>query len=54
MFFHQRPTTSNHQEIVQRITTFLGGEVLRYMPYRREVLPVDETAAELERIARRT
>ena len=54
MFFHQRPTTANHREIVERITTFLGGEVLRYMPYRREVLPVDESVAELNRLARRT
>ena len=45
--FYKQPSTATHPEIVRSITAFLGSEVLRYMPYR------DELVEELVRVANR-
>lgn len=50
MFFCKQPTTANHADIVQSISAFFGGEVLRYVAY----LPRDEEAVrQIEAMLRR-
>ncbi len=49
MFFHQQPSTRNHWDIVRRINTFIGQEVLRFVPYlepmSRDIAAIKEMEA---------